>query len=77
MNHHVCLLLLLQFSVLHNMAKVSYTTEQHVCFTQFYFKYESARKCSRQFQHISPAELVSSRQSAHHLVSKLKKQAPS
>jgi hypothetical protein len=76
MNHHVCLRLLMRssinHSVLYNMAQVKYTTEQHVCLVQLYFKYESARKCHRKFQCKFPGEPVPSRQNIQYLVNKLK-----
>jgi hypothetical protein len=75
MNHRVCLHLLMHFSinhsVLYNMAGVRYTTKQHVCSVQLYFKYESARKCRRKFQCKFPGEPVPSRQNIHYLVNKL------
>jgi hypothetical protein len=48
------------------MAQVRYAVEQ------LYFKYESARKCCRKFQHKFPGEPVPSRQNIHYLVNKLK-----
>jgi hypothetical protein len=71
MNHCVCLLLLMHFSVnhsvLYNLAWVRYTIEQCGCLVQLYFKHESARK----FQHVS-RRTSSKWQSIHYLVSKLK-----
>jgi response regulator of citrate/malate metabolism len=76
MNHCVCLHLLMHFStnhsVLYIMARVRYTIEQHVCLVQLCFKFESARKCHRKFQHKFSGELVPSRQNIHYLVSNLK-----
>jgi hypothetical protein len=75
-NHCICLHLLMHFSInhsaLYNMDQVRYTTKQHVCLVQLYFKCGSARKCHKKFQCKFSGEPVPSKQNIHYLIKKLK-----